>query len=88
MLITEPELNRLAFDCRHHAHIFNSGGVDFGNVFSLRAQVRQLTQDNRSLQERLAGARDTNRFLDKRIAGLEAGFLAATRGQQEAPQCT
>jgi hypothetical protein len=56
---------------------------------ALRAQVRQLTQDNRRLQERLSGARDTNRFLDKRIADLEAGLLAATpRGQQEAPQCT
>jgi hypothetical protein len=41
------------------------------------------------LEERLAGARDTNRFLDKRIADLEAGILAtAPRGQQEAPQCT
>jgi chromosome segregation ATPase len=56
---------------------------------ALRAQVRQLTQDNRRLEERLAGARDTNRFLDKRVAGLEAAILAATpRGQQEAPQCT
>jgi len=56
---------------------------------ALRAQVRQLTQDNRRLKERLAGACDTNRFLDKRIADLEAELLAATpRGQQEAPQCT
>ncbi len=52
---------------------------------TLRAQVRQLTQDNRRTEERLAGARDTNRFLDKRIAGLEADLLATTRGQQEAP---
>jgi chromosome segregation ATPase len=52
---------------------------------ALRAQVRQLTQDNRRMEERLAGARDTNRFLDKRIADLEADLLAATRGQQEAP---
>jgi predicted nucleic acid-binding Zn-ribbon protein len=53
---------------------------------ALRAQVRQLTQDSRRLEERLAGARDTNRFLDKRIADLEAELLAATsRGQQEAP---
>jgi chromosome segregation ATPase len=53
---------------------------------TLRAQTRQLTQDNRRLEERLAGARDTNRFLDKRIADLEAQVLAATpRGQQEAP---
>ncbi len=53
---------------------------------ALRAQVRQLTQDNRRLEERLAGARDSNRFLDKRIADLEAELLAATpRGRQEAP---
>jgi chromosome segregation ATPase len=53
---------------------------------ALRAQVRQLTQDNRRLEERLAGARDTNRFLDKRIADLEAGILATTpRGHREAP---
>jgi Family of unknown function (DUF6262) len=38
----------------------------------LRAQLRQLTLDNRRLEERLAGARDNNRFLDKRIADLEA----------------
>ena len=56
---------------------------------TLRAQVRQLTHDNRRLEERLAGARDTNRFLDKRIADLEAELLAAPpQGQQEAPQCT
>jgi chromosome segregation ATPase len=56
---------------------------------ALRAQVRQLTQDSRRLEERLAGTRDTNRFLDKRIADLEAGLLAAApRGQQEAPPCT
>lgn len=53
---------------------------------ALRAQVRQLTQDNRRLEERLAGARDTNRFLDKRIADLEAGIIPAiSRSQQEAP---
>lgn len=44
---------------------------------ALRVQVRQLTQDNRRLEERLAGARDNNRFLDKRIADLEAQALAA-----------
>ena len=56
---------------------------------TLRAQVRQLTQDNRRPGERLAGARDTNRFPGKRIADLEARLLAATPGgQQEAAQCT
>ena len=43
---------------------------------ALRAQARQLTQDNHRLEERLAGARDTNRFLDKRIADLEAELTA------------
>lgn len=53
---------------------------------TLRTQVRQVTQDNRRLEERLAGARDTNRFLDKRIADLEAGLVATpARVQQEAP---
>lgn len=53
---------------------------------ALRAQVRQLTRDNRSLEERLAGARDTNRFLDKRIADLETKVLAANpQARQEAP---
>jgi hypothetical protein len=56
---------------------------------TLRARVRQLTQDNRRPEERLAGARDTSRFPGNSIAGLEASLLAATpRGQQEAPQCT
>lgn len=53
---------------------------------ALRAQARQLTQDNRRLEERLAGARDTNRFLDKRIADLEAGLITDTpRVQMEVP---
>jgi hypothetical protein len=56
---------------------------------ALRAQVRQLTQDSRRPEERLAGARDTSRFLDRRIADLEAQVLAAIpQGQKEAPQCT
>ncbi|AXE75660.1 hypothetical protein C5746_43215 [Streptomyces atratus] len=38
----------------------------------LKQQVRQLTQDNQQIQERLASARQNNRFLDKRIADLEA----------------
>lgn len=39
---------------------------------TLKARVRKLTEDNIRLQERLTGARDNNRFLDKRIADLEA----------------
>jgi chromosome segregation ATPase len=50
---------------------------------ALRAQVRRLTQDNRRLEERLTGARDTNRFLDRRIAELEAE-LASPQARREA----
>jgi chromosome segregation ATPase len=39
---------------------------------TLKQQVRQLTQDNQQIQERLASARQNNRFMDKRIADLEA----------------
>ncbi|MFI2214810.1 DUF6262 family protein [Streptomyces sp. NPDC020141] len=39
---------------------------------SLNQQARQLTQDTQRLQERLASARQNNRFLDKRVADLEA----------------
>jgi len=39
---------------------------------TLKARVRQLSEDNSRLEERLAGSRDNNRFLDKRIADLEA----------------
>jgi chromosome segregation ATPase len=39
---------------------------------SLKQQVRQLTHDKQHVQERLASARQNNRFLDKRVADLEA----------------
>lgn len=45
---------------------------------TLKAQNRQLAQDNRRLEERLTGARDNNRFLDKRIASLEAELADRT----------
>jgi TolA-binding protein len=38
---------------------------------TLMQRVRQLAQDNQRLEDRLKGARDNNRFLDKRIADLE-----------------
>ncbi|MGH3194968.1 MAG: hypothetical protein ACREOE_00355 [Gemmatimonadales bacterium] len=50
---------------------------------SLQAALR--AEDNRRLEERLAGTRDSNRFPGKRIAGLEAELLATSRGQREAP---
>lgn len=39
---------------------------------TLKQHVRQLTQDNQQIQERLTSARQNNRFMDKRIADLEA----------------
>lgn len=39
---------------------------------TLKHQVRQLSDANDRLQERLNSARDNNRFLDSRIADLEA----------------
>ncbi|MFD5616755.1 DUF6262 family protein [Kitasatospora sp. NPDC127060] len=42
---------------------------------SLKHRVQQLTQEHRTLQERLEGARSNLRFADKRIAALEAQIL-------------
>lgn len=42
---------------------------------TLKQQLRQLTLDNRRLQDKLQGARDNNRFLDNRTAELEAQLL-------------
>jgi hypothetical protein len=42
---------------------------------NLKAQIRQLTQDNRTLEDKLQASRTNNRFLDKRIADLEAQIL-------------
>ncbi|TDB75109.1 DUF6262 family protein [Micromonospora sp. KC723] len=39
---------------------------------SLKQRVRQLTADNRMLEERLAAARSTLRFQDRRIPDLES----------------
>lgn len=42
---------------------------------SLKQQVRQLSREHRSLQERLEAARSTNRFAERRVAALEAQLL-------------
>jgi chromosome segregation ATPase len=42
---------------------------------SLKQQVRQLSQEHRSLQERLEASRSSNRFAERRIAVLEAQLL-------------
>jgi hypothetical protein len=47
---------------------------------TLKAQLRQAAADQRRLEERLAGARDNNRFLDKRVAQLEAQLVADLTG--------
>jgi uncharacterized coiled-coil protein SlyX len=43
---------------------------------TLKHQVRQLSEAKDRLQERLTSARDNNRFLDNRIADLEAQLSA------------
>lgn len=48
-------------------------------ITTLKQRVRQLTTDNRTLEERLQAARSNNRFADRRIAQLEAE-LADPRG--------
>jgi hypothetical protein len=47
--------------------------------------AERLTAGQRTLEERLQGARSNNRFLDKRIAGLEAQLLAAEPGTWHRP---
>jgi hypothetical protein len=42
-----------------------------------KQRLRQLTSDQRAMEEKLQAARSSNRFLDKRIAGLEAQLLDA-----------
>lgn len=47
---------------------------------SLKLQVKRLTQEHRSLQERLEGARSNVRFAERRIADLEAQLLNPNAG--------
>lgn len=42
---------------------------------TLKQRVRQLSQDNRTLDERLQAARSNGRFQDRKIAQLEAQLL-------------
>lgn len=44
---------------------------------NLKQRVRQLTQDKRTLEERLQAARSNSRFQDRRIADLESKLLDA-----------
>jgi predicted nucleic acid-binding Zn-ribbon protein len=43
---------------------------------TLKRQIGQLASEKRELEERLKGARDNVRFLDKRVADLEAQLLS------------
>jgi chromosome segregation ATPase len=43
---------------------------------TLKRQIGQLASEKRQLEERLKGARDNARFLDKRVADLEAQLLS------------
>lgn len=47
---------------------------------SLQLQVKRLTQEHRSLQERLEGARSNVRFAERRIADLQAQLLDPPAG--------
>jgi len=44
---------------------------------ALKQRVRQLTDQNRSIEPKLQAARSNNRFLDKRLADLEAALVEA-----------
>lgn len=44
---------------------------------NLKQRLRQLTQDKRTLEERLQAARSNSRFQDRRISQLEAQLLDA-----------
>jgi hypothetical protein len=46
---------------------------------NLKQRLRQLTQDNRAIDERLQAARSNSRFQDRRIAQLEAHLLEPGR---------
>jgi hypothetical protein len=52
---------------------------------TLRLQNRKLTTDNQQLTERIKAARDNNRFLDTRIARLEADLAESLLASQRAP---
>ena len=45
----------------------------------LKQRVRQLTADNRTIDERLKAARSNLRFQDRRIADLEAQLADTNR---------
>lgn len=52
---------------------------------TLRQQNRKLTTDNQQLTERIKAARENNRFLDTRIARLEADLAESLLAGHRAP---
>ena len=52
---------------------------------TLRLQNRKLTTDSQQLTERIKAARENNRFLDTRIARLEADLAESLLAGQRAP---
>ncbi|MFJ9968803.1 DUF6262 family protein [Streptomyces avermitilis] len=46
----------------------------------MKERIRQLSQDQRQLEERLQAARTNSRFQDRKIAQLEAQLLELDRG--------
>jgi transcription elongation GreA/GreB family factor len=51
--------------------------ADHHREHTLKQRVRQLTTDNRTLDERLKAARTNLRFQDRRLADLEAQLANA-----------
>jgi len=51
---------------------------------TLKQRIRQLTDDNQTLSDKLAAARSNARFLDRRIADLELQLLAPVAPQSQA----
>ncbi|MEE1807234.1 hypothetical protein [Streptomyces sp. BE133] len=49
--------------------------LEYPNLPTLAEKAGKTTQEHRTLQERLEGARSNLRFTDKRIADLEAQLL-------------
>jgi len=52
---------------------------------TLRLENRKLTTGNQQLTERIKAARENNRFLDTRIARLEADLAESLLAGQRAP---
>jgi septal ring factor EnvC (AmiA/AmiB activator) len=53
---------------------------------TLKHRIRELTQEVKRFQERLQAARDNNRFLDNKIADLEAQLVNPTNVLEPSPR--